>query len=113
MTVFCQLCHHMFHSTQPDTEAQRDVLLQMSQHLGGVHRKEAADLAADILAFQQLATTYLLIRGFLTIPDGETALLESFRANERALMEALGMIPPTPETKKGPNGKSGPAIAVN
>jgi hypothetical protein len=110
MTVFCQLCHHMFHSAKPDVEAQQDVLLQISQHLGGMHRAEAAGLAADIQMFGHLAATYLLMREFVTIPAAETALLESFKSNERALMEALGMIPPTPEMKKGPNGKSGPAI---
>lgn len=84
MTIYCKLCGHKIRSAKPDEEAQKHVLEQMSRHLG-THPDQAATLGKSIMTGSQLLATYLLIKHYVTIPQDETALLQSFEENERSL----------------------------
>ena len=116
MIIFCRLCHQMIRSLQPDQAAQAEVLQQMGQHLGTAHQEEATALGTILGSF----SAYLLMHGYVDIPQSESALRESFKLNESLLFDWLEDIrdrkpvePVQQEIKKGPNGKSGPMFAEN
>lgn len=107
MTIFCKICGTKIHSDLPaatanvleeiqpgqqPTNAQMDVLIKMSTHLGK-HPQQAQSLAALIVVSRNLLSTYLLIKKYVRIPDNEKELLDSFDINEGALIDLFALEP--------------------
>jgi hypothetical protein len=88
MTIYCKICGQKFGSDKPD--CQKDVLTQMSNHLGN-HQEQAVSLAKAVIQCSQLVATYLLIKRCVRIPPTEKELLQSVRENEACLIEIFGM----------------------
>jgi hypothetical protein len=98
MIIFCKICGHRILSPKPANEAQRDVLQQMSNHIG-THQDHAITLAKTVVAASQLLATYLLIKRYVRIPPEEKELLETFRENEESLIQIFGLELETEEAK--------------
>lgn len=97
MTIFCKICGQKLNSTRPDAEQQKDVLTQMSNHIGS-HQEQAVTLAKSIVQGSQLLATYLLLKKYVRIPPEEKELQISFQENEKILIEIFGLEPAEKET---------------
>lgn len=98
MTIFCKLCGQKLDSTKPDTDAQKDVMIQMTNHLSA-HQDMAVAFAKELTTINHLFATYLLIRKFVRIPPGEKALLKSYRESQDCLDQIFNFGKPQEATE--------------
>ena len=92
MTIFCKICGHKIQSGKPAAEAQKDVLAQMSNHLGN-HQAQAAELAKQIEVAKTLLALYLLMKKYVRIPNDESDLLNSYDQVEGNLIDLFALEP--------------------
>lgn len=90
MTIYCKLCNHRV-SSRPNLEADKseegDCLESLSRHLVSRHPAQALELKNDLESLPLLIATYLLIKGFATIPPESGSLKKHFEENEQLLLE--------------------------
>lgn len=86
MTIHCKVCGLSIKSTS-GIAPEGKVMEMMANHLVNCHRKDAVSLKQDIDSLYMLLSTYLLMRDYVSIPDDEPELLETYRAAESAISE--------------------------
>jgi hypothetical protein len=90
MIIFCKICGQKFNSNRPEAEQQKDVLVQMANHLKS-HQEQSVSLAIDVKNVIEAITTYLLIKDYIRIPPEEQQLLKSYHEMESCLVEIFGL----------------------
>ena len=67
-------------------------MIRMGKHLC-IHPEHATDLAKSVMLTAQALSTYLLIKDYVIIPPGETALLKIYQENRESLRDVLELGP--------------------
>ena len=102
MTIHCKLCKHAVQSSKPGADAQAaDVLQRMKEHINAHHGMQQKDAFVCLAIIQGLATTHLVLKNFVEIPESETALLDSHQQIQTLLRQFLDTGIVTPGSKQG------------